>query len=112
MLYRGKQLALAEFLPLRNENWITCSNALRLDWLSICLPTGTGMKVQADDLFGSPLNQAETAFENESGETYVCGNPPFSGTRKQTDGQKADLEAVFFRFTSKWKNVDYVGARL
>lgn len=31
VLYRGQQLALAEFLPLRNENWITCGNALRLD---------------------------------------------------------------------------------
>jgi hypothetical protein len=47
----GQKLALAEFLPLRNENWITCGNALRLDWLSICPPTGTGVKVQADDLF-------------------------------------------------------------
>lgn len=32
VLYRGQRLALAEFLPLRNENWITCGNALRLDW--------------------------------------------------------------------------------
>jgi hypothetical protein len=51
VLYRGQKLALAEFLPLRNENWITCGNALRLDWLSICPPTGTGVKLQADDLF-------------------------------------------------------------
>src|SRR3546814_7778730 len=35
VLYRGSQLALAEFLPLNAENWITCGNALRLDWLSI-----------------------------------------------------------------------------
>ena len=48
VLYRGQKLALAEFLPLRSENWITCGNALRLDWLSICPPTGTGVKVQAD----------------------------------------------------------------
>ncbi|MBD3805331.1 MAG: class I SAM-dependent DNA methyltransferase, partial [Thioclava sp.] len=33
VLYRGQKLALAEFLPLRNENWITCGNALRIDWL-------------------------------------------------------------------------------
>ncbi|HIK54941.1 MAG TPA: IS4 family transposase, partial [Synechococcales cyanobacterium M55_K2018_004] len=33
VLYRGQRLALAEFLPLKNENWITCGNALRLDWL-------------------------------------------------------------------------------
>ena len=41
VLYRGQNLALAEFLPLRKDNWITCGNALRLDWLSICPPTGT-----------------------------------------------------------------------
>ena len=40
VLYRGEKLALAEFLPLNAENWITCGNALRLDWLSICPPTG------------------------------------------------------------------------
>src|SRR3546814_7284151 len=43
VLYRGQQLALNEFLPLNAENWITCGNALRLDWLSICPPTGTGV---------------------------------------------------------------------
>jgi hypothetical protein len=36
VLYRGPKLALAEFLPLKADNWITCGNALRLDWLSIC----------------------------------------------------------------------------
>ncbi len=51
VLYRGQKEALAEFLPLDAENWITCGNALRLDWLSICPPTGTGVKHQADDLF-------------------------------------------------------------
>ena len=44
VLYRGQKEALAEFLPLDAENWITCGNALRLDWLSICPPTGTGVK--------------------------------------------------------------------
>src|SRR5690554_1637383 len=51
LLYRGKQLALAEFLPLSAENWITCGNALRLDWLSICPPTGVAVNYRADDLF-------------------------------------------------------------
>ncbi|KAG0770859.1 hypothetical protein G6F22_017019 [Rhizopus arrhizus] len=74
--YRGQRLALAEFLPLSHENWITCGNALRLDWLSLCPPTGTSVKMQADDLFGTPLDQAEIDFENEGGETYICGNPP------------------------------------
>jgi len=33
LLYRGQKEALAEFLPLDAQNWITCDNALRLDWL-------------------------------------------------------------------------------
>src|SRR5439155_11824222 len=69
VLYRGQKLALAEFLPLRADNWITCGNALRLDWLSICPPTGAGVKLQADDLFSTPLDQAQIDFENEGGET-------------------------------------------
>lgn len=70
VLYRGQQDAVAEFLPLNAENWIVCGNALRLDWLSICPPTGTGVKLVADDLFQSPLDQAQIDFENEGGETY------------------------------------------
>jgi hypothetical protein len=51
VLYRGQKDALQDFLPLDAQNWITCGNALRLDWLSICPPTGTGVKHHADDLF-------------------------------------------------------------
>lgn len=49
-----------------------------------------------------------TAF----GRAAICGNPPFKGARKQEKQEKEDLEGVFSRFTSKWKNVDYVGAWL
>ena len=108
VLYRGQKLALAEFLPLRNENWIICGNALRLDWLSICPPTGTGAKLQADDLFGSALAQAEIDFENEGGETYICGNPPYVGSRDQGDEQKADLQLLFEKRIKSWRSLDYV----
>lgn len=108
VLYRGQQDALAEFLPLNAQNWIVCGNALRLDWLSVCRPTGTGVKIIADDLFGTPLNQAEIDFENEGGETYICGNPPYLGSTWQTDEQKADLEAIFASRTKNWKSLDYV----
>jgi hypothetical protein len=107
VLYRGQKLALAEFLPLHSENWITCGNALRLDWLSICPPTGTGVKVQADDLFSTPLDQAQIDFENEGGETYICGNPPYKGARKQEPTEKSDLEAVF-QGHADFKDADYV----
>jgi hypothetical protein len=110
VLYRGQSLALAEFLPLDAQNWITKGNALRIDWFSVCPPTGTGVKLQGDDLFSTPLDQAEIDFENEGGETYICGNPPFSGARKQTDEQKSDLELVFKNYIKNYKRIDYVGA--
>ncbi|MBK6999408.1 MAG: class I SAM-dependent DNA methyltransferase [Rhodoferax sp.] len=108
MLYRGPKLALAEFLPLDAQNWIVCGNALRLDWLSICPPTGTGVKMLADDLFETPLEQAEIDFENEGGETYICGNPPYLGSTWQADEQKDDLRAIFDRRCKNWKSLDYV----
>lgn len=108
VLYRGQRLALAEFLPLRNENWITCGNALRLDWLSVCPSTGTGVKVQADDLFQTPLDQAEIDFENEGGETYICGNPPYKGSKWQTDEHKADLANAWTKHPKLAKTTDFV----
>ena len=107
--YRGQKLALAEFLPLEKENWITCGNALRLDWLSICPPTGTGVKLLGDDLFSTPLDQAQIDFENEGGETYVCGNPPYKGSQTQTKEQKSDLAHVFDPYGISSKQIDYVG---
>ena len=112
VLYRGQQEALAEFLPLDSQNWITCGNALRLDWLSICPPTGVGVKMQASDLLSTPLDQAEIDFENEGGETYICGNPPYLGNKLQSDEQKADLSAVFDGRLEGWKSLDYVAGWL
>ncbi|MEJ5020232.1 DNA methyltransferase [Ochrobactrum vermis] len=108
VLYRGQKEALAEFLPLDAMNWITCGNALRLDWLSICPPTGTGVKHHADDLFMSPVDQAEIDFENEGGETYICGNPPYLGSKWQSQEQKDDLGSIFEGRIKSWKSLDYV----
>jgi hypothetical protein len=108
VLYHGQKDALAEFLPLDAQNWIVCGNALRLDWLSICPPTGTGVKLVADDLFAAPLDQAQIDFDNEGGETYICGNPPYLGSTWQSAEQKADLQAIFEKRTKSWKSLDYV----
>jgi hypothetical protein len=108
VLYRGQKLALAEFLPLNTENWITCGNALRLDWLSICPPTGRGVKAYSDDLLETPLDQPQIDFENEGGETYICGNPPYKGSQTQTPEQKSDLETIFSGRVTNWKSLDYV----
>jgi hypothetical protein len=107
--YRGESLALAEFLPLDKANWITCGNALRMDWLSACPPTGkNGVKLIGDDLFNTPLAQSEIDFVNEGGETYICGNPPYLGSTWQSAEQKADLKAIFAGRTTSWKSLDYV----
>lgn len=108
VLYRGQQDALAEFLPLDAENWIVCGNALRLDWLSICHPKGTTVKIVGDDLFNTPIDQNEINFENEGGEIYICGNPPYLGSKWQSDIQKSDMSAVFDGKLSSWKSLDYV----
>lgn len=106
--YRGQKEALAEFLPLDTQNWITCANALRVDWLSICPPTGTGVKHHADDLFHSPVDQAEIDFVNEGGETYICGNPPYIGDKLQSVAQKSDMEELFSNLSTRWKSFDYI----
>jgi hypothetical protein len=108
VLYRGQKEALAEFLPLDSQNWITCGNALRLDWLSLWGTTETEAKVRADDLFGTPLDQAEIDFENVGGETYLCGNPPYKGTKNQTALEKEDLRLVVERYSSRSGTLDYV----
>lgn len=108
VLYRGEKLAVADFLPLRNENWITCGNALKLDWLSICPPTGIDVKLRADDLFSAPQTQPEIDFANEGGETYICGNPPYLGSTWQSTEQKNELQAIFAHRVKNWKSLDYV----
>lgn len=110
VLYRGQKDALAEFLPLDAQNWIICGNALRLDWLRICPPTGTHVKVISDDLFNTPLDQAEINFENEGGETYICGNPPYLGSRWRDKEQQDDLATLFSGRAPSFKDLDYVAA--
>ncbi len=108
VLYRGQKDALAEFLPLDARNWIVCGNALKLDWLSICPSTGTGVKLVGDDLFNTPLDQSEIDFENEGGETYICGNPPYLGNTWQSPEQKAEMRAVVNGRTGSTGFLDYV----
>ncbi len=111
VIYRGQKLALAEFLPLDSQNWITSGNALRLDWLSICPPTGRGVQITTGDMLDDMAlqdTQAQIDFENEGGETYICGNPPYLGSTWQSAEQKDDLKAIFDHRCKSWKSLDYV----
>lgn len=110
VMYRGQKDALAEFLPLDAQNWIVCGNSLRLDWIGICPPTGTGVRVSADDLFDTPLDQTEIDFVNEGGETYLCANPPYQGSVNQTTEQKEDMARTFSPILKTYKDLDYVAA--
>ena len=110
-LYMGQREALALFLPLEKRNWITCENALCVDWLKICPPTGetkVSVKLTEDDLFKTQKEQSEIDFENEGGETYICGNPPYLGSTWQSKAQKDDLKQIFDGRTKSWKSLDYV----
>lgn len=86
VLYRGQKEALAEFLPLEAENWIVTGNALRVEWNEVC-PSS------------SPADEEET---------YLCGNPPYLGSKKQSDEQKSDLKVIFENRIKNWKSLDYV----
>lgn len=110
VLYRGQQEALEDFLPLDSQNWITCGNALRLDWLSLWPAKGSGVKAISDDLFATPLDQPEIDFESEDGEIYICGNPPYLGFTWQKDEQKSEMKDIFDGRVKGWKSLDYVSA--
>ena len=75
MFYTEGKRSDTGLLPLRNENWITSGNALRIDWLSVCPPTGETVQHRADDLFFEAKEEHQIDFENEGGETYICGTP-------------------------------------
>ena len=108
VIFRGPKVARDTFLPLDARNWITCGNALRLDWLDMCPPTGSSVKLTSEDLFETPLDQAEIDFENEGGETYICGNPPYLGSKWQSTEQKGELKRVFEAHSNEWRSLDYV----
>ena len=104
----GQKEAKELILPLKRTGQIHCGNALRMDWLQVC-PLVKPI-IEEHDLAGPTGQFALGDAEEPEVETYICGNPPYTGSRKQTTGQKRDLDHVFSEHTKKWKNVDYVGA--
>ena len=106
--YRGQQLALSNALPLSKSNWITCGNALRLDWGKLCPAAGASVRLVADDLFSTPLDQPEFDFEHEGGETYLCGNPPYKGRNKKSHQERVETDHVFRSYSGSFSSLDYV----
>lgn len=103
-LYLGKSQAIQEFLPLKDDNWVVCGNALQIDWFNVCPPSG-GL---AGSRLPAPNKSAGMASYSDEYETYICGNPPYLGSTWQSPDQKSDLKALFCHRVSQWKLLDYV----
>ena len=78
-------------LPLTEMGQIHGGNALRMDWEAICPP------VEGD---------------GETVDTFICGNPPYVGTKFQAKDQKADLADLMKPLGIRAKNFDYVACWL
>lgn len=74
-------------LPLKEAGHIVLGNACRLDWSEVC-----------------PKNSED--------EIYVLGNPPYDGSRKQTEEQKDDMDFVLSGELKKYRDLDYVACWL
>jgi hypothetical protein len=75
----GKSKAI---LPLKEAGQIQQGNATRRNWNEVC-----------------PITEKD--------EVYIMGNPPYYGSRKQSQEQKDDLKLVFQK---DFKSLDYVAA--
>lgn len=69
-------------IPLKEMGQIHHGNAARIDWNSVCPNSKTN-------------------------ETYLIGNPPYKGSKGQSEEMKRDFEFVF-EGTSYSRNLDYV----
>ena len=71
-------------LPLKNITQIVCGNACRRDWNTVC-----------------PHTPEE--------EVFIFGNPPYLGSRNQTDEHKSDIDFVLGRVKSH-RRFDYIAS--
>jgi len=101
----GQAEARALVLPLHATGNIRQGNALRIDWEEVCPPETDSVEEQ--DLGGltGRLNLEGGRIEWE---TFICGNPPYLGNKKQDPAQKSDLESIFSSATTSWRSLDYI----
>lgn len=102
----GKKLTI---IPIIDMPTIICGNSARLDWNSVCpnVPHGVSSDLRISMLNGFDDESEPQEFESVYEEIYVIGNPPYKGTRNQTDDQKRDKAAVMATIDGS-KNLDYV----
>lgn len=105
----SQQAARSMVLPLHRTGQIHADNALRLDWLEVC-PPAVPMTEEWD--LAGPTGRLALEDNGLSGaevpETYVCGNPPYRGSKYQSADQKSDLASAFSGVSDSWKSLDYV----
>lgn len=98
-------------------NILKVLNPLFLDDLRVQLESAGDNKVKLLNLrkrmarirvFNTPLDQKEIDFENEGGETFICGNPPYKGSKWLSDVQKEDMGKVWVKHPKVAKTSDYV----
>ena len=106
---------LYQRLPLKKSPHIVCGNALRTDWNHLI--AGSYIDLSADTLnvmrleetpphYGTINVAAKTVnilTEEETAQLqarprekfdYILGNPPFIGSKLQTNGQRSDMKAI------------------
>lgn len=103
----NQQEARLNILPLKRTEHIHTGNALRMDWLTVC-PPATQSEQQTGDLIGVEPDQGEIDSSAAEVETYICGNPPYLGSRVQDEKRKEDLQLLAAKRIKKWKSLDYV----
>ncbi|HEY5509906.1 MAG TPA: DNA methyltransferase [Prolixibacteraceae bacterium] len=121
-------------LPLTKSAHIVHGNSLRTDWDSLLNPERTVViyanelnYIEKKEVAGEPDAHYKTLnvvtkeakkvqqFSNEHLETpdiqfdYILGNPPFIGKQLQNEGQKSDMEQIFWGVKSAGV-LDYVTA--
>tara|TARA_R110000751_G_scaffold162546_1_gene269016 strand:- start:83 stop:2581 length:2499 start_codon:yes stop_codon:yes gene_type:complete len=84
MLFAKEFGHVEPILPLKDSANLVLGNSLRLDWQSVCPNDGEG-------------------------DVYVCGNPPFRGSKLRTSEQNHDMSNVFVGFR-KFGYLDYVAS--
>lgn len=69
-------------LPLKEGGHIVCGNATRIPWEDVCPKT-------------------------DQAEIYILGNPPYSGSKNQSEEQKKDIKHIL-KGISDTKSLDYI----
>ena len=103
----GKELSI---IPLIDIPTIVRGNAARLDWQTVCPNVSyTATKAEQEALFdfGEPEQAELDVNEKVYDEIYLIGNPPYKGSRKQSDEQKVDILEVCGDLDN-YKSLDYI----